>query len=174
MKKLILLFLFSFPLFAIETNRVLATFGSEIVTLWELQREQAVIQKTGAPEGRLSTKEFLKWLVLQMMLVEEADKFKVALISEKESQEILDQFKRRFAATQEYENFVTKYELTVQEIRDMVLRPIRARKFLHLKLSTTPQNSSPVAAEPAAGNPSSLALWLQTLESQKKVRYLEP
>ena len=113
-----------------------------VITLTRLEMEAriALISRgaTGAAESELdlpALRSGLSWLVDQTLLLDEVVRLQVFEVDRAEALEELRRFQARFAAPADYRAFLSRYDITEEELLVVLRRMLRVQRYLDSRVS---------------------------------------
>ena len=113
-----------------------------VITLTRLEMEAriALISRgaTGAAEAELdlpALRAGLSWLVDQTLLIDEVVRLQVFEVDRAEALEELKRFQARFAAPADYRAFLSRYDITEEELLVVLRRMLRVQRYLDSRVS---------------------------------------
>ncbi len=113
-----------------------------VITLTRLEMEAriALISRgaTGAAEAELdlpALRSGLSWLVDQTLLLDEVVRLQVFEVDRAEALEELRRFQARFAAPPDYRAFLSRYDITEEELLVVLRRMLRVQRYLDSRVS---------------------------------------
>jgi hypothetical protein len=113
-----------------------------VITLTRLEMEAriALISRgaTGAAEADLdlpALRAGLSWLVDQTLLLDEVVRLQVFEVDRAEALEELRRFQARFAAPADYRAFLSRYDITEEELLVVLRRMLRVQRYLDSRVS---------------------------------------
>lgn len=113
-----------------------------VITLTRLEMEAriALISRgaIGAAEAELdlpALRSGLSWLVDQTLLLDEVVRLQVFEVDRAEALEELRRFQARFAAPADYRAFLSRYDITEEELLVVLRRMLRVQRYLDSRVS---------------------------------------
>ncbi len=136
------MFVFSFSwssASAVLWNKIVAVYNTESLTLWDVEREiQLERIKSGLsplPEISLaSLKIMIKKIIMETLVIQEAQSFKLDLLSKENIESEYRQFREKFSDSKAFGRFLEKYHWNEKSLKDVLSRPIRVESFIKQKI----------------------------------------
>ena len=124
---------------AVLWNKILVSYNTQVFTLWDVYREfqLARVNSDVSIESSISKEElksFTKKLVVEYLVTEEAESFKIGEISEEDQRDAFTKFKGRFQNKGAFDHFMQRYSWTEMELKQSLIRPLKADKFIKEKI----------------------------------------
>lgn len=120
---------------AVLWNKIVASFDSTVLTLWDVKREFHLnhLQKKGFPPTKDELREMAKTMIVEMLIVREAESFGMGVLTTSEMNTIFRQFKKKFKNQSEFQSFMSEYLWTEGELKRVLSRPVRVERFIREK-----------------------------------------
>lgn len=127
---------FPFSSEAVLWNKVVASFEGTVLTLWDVKREFYLqhIQRKGFLPTQDELRETTKTMIVEMLILQEAEGFNIGALAPSEIDKIFIQFKKKFRNQDEFQSFVATYLWTEDELRKVLMRPVRVERFIREKI----------------------------------------
>lgn len=134
---------------AVLWNKIVAGFDDSVLTLWDVKRElglRRVQQKiplaapvtsmtpTPPPITKDELRETAKTMIVEMLVISEAESFNIGALAESEVAGIFSKFQRSFASKHDFQSFVSEYLWTENELKRVLARPIHVERFIKEKI----------------------------------------
>lgn len=124
---------------AVLWNKIVASFDDSVLTLWEVKRElqlQRVQKKIPltTPITKDELRETAKTMIVEMLVISEAESFNIGALTESEIVGIFSKFQRSFASKHDFQSFVSEYLWTENELKRVLARPIHVERFIKEKI----------------------------------------
>jgi hypothetical protein len=135
---------------AIPTNDILvdeivAVVNRHLITMSEVREEVVLLQVEHRSQDWAShelngelLKEITETLIDQRLLLDEANKLGLPLVSEEERRQVLESFTQRFRDAREYQRFLSDNALDGSDIADALVRHLRVERLKENKLLVMP------------------------------------
>lgn len=107
-----------------------------MLTLWDVKREFYLqhIQRRDFPPTQDELRETAKTMIVEMLILQEAEGFNIGALTLSEIDKVFIQFKKKFRNQDEFQSFVATYLWTEDELKKILMRPIRVERFIREKI----------------------------------------
>ncbi len=129
----------------VVVDEIIAVVDRHLITLSEVREEALLFQIEHRGRIRLAQevsgelfKKVTEALIDQQLLLDEANKLGLPLVSEEERQQLLESFKQRFRDAGEYQRFLLDYALDDSDIADALARHLCVERLKENKALVMP------------------------------------
>jgi SurA N-terminal domain. len=129
----------------ILVDEIIAVVNRHLITMSEVREEVVLLQVEhrgrDGPTQELSgelLKEITETLIDQQLLLDEANKLGLPLVSEEERRQVLESFKQGFRDAPKYQRFLSDNALDGSDIADALVRHLRVERLKENKLLVMP------------------------------------
>jgi hypothetical protein len=136
-----LLFLLA-PAFAAIIDRIAVSVGSQVITLRDVEREIRVTAFLAAAKPDLSAankRAMANRLVEQTLVRHEMESSGFPFPAPAEVEPSLEKLKKNFPSETDYGRALAEYQITEQEVRDLLLRMLTLEQFTSLRFRPAAQ-----------------------------------
>lgn len=120
-------------------NKILVSYNNHVLTLWDMEREIAVMRtqkgiSIALPISNEELKSLTKKVVVELLVTEEAQSFKIGEISETIKQKEFENFRHKFKEEADFKQFMNRYAWSETELKNSLIRSQWVDKFIKEKI----------------------------------------
>lgn len=120
---------------AVVADHIAAAVNREIITAGELRRTMELNRALGGAEDPGAAAETLDGIINRRLLVDEANRLKIAEVSEEEAAAEVEKFKGRIGSASAFAALLARLEMTEGELAALLAERLLVERFIEKKIS---------------------------------------